>query len=255
MITEYYRPQTLDEALTLLARPGVRSIPAGGGTSLRQLDSEAVEIVDLQALRLNQIERRGNQIILGATLTLHALSENEDLLPALRAAAQRETSFNLRQAGTLAGTLVACDGRSPFASAMLALDAQLTLISAADRTPEILAYGEFLPLRKTRLEKRLITEVTIPSNVRLGLEMVGRTPGDWPLVGVVVARWPSGRTRISLMGYDAYPRLAMDGPEPGGAVESVQFAFNTAGDEWATAEYRKAAAAILVERIMSHLDD
>ena len=255
MIANYHRPATLDAALGLLGRSNIQSIPIGGGTTLSQLNAEGIEIVDLQALGLNQVEQRGNQINLGATLTLQALSEMDVISPALRSAAQHETSFNLRQAGTLAGTLVACDGRSPLAAAMLAIDAQLVLISALDRNSEILSYGEILPLRKTHLEKRLITQIIIPGNVRLEVDMVGRTSKDWPVIGVAVAQWPSGRTRITLMGFGATPHLAMDGPEPGGAIEAVQFACDTASDEWATAEYRKAAARVLVERAMTRISN
>lgn len=251
MIANYHRPTILDDALALLARSNIQSIPIGGGTTLSRQVAETLEIVDLQALGLDQVEQRGNQIYLGATLSLQTLIEIRDLPPALRSAAQRETSFNLRQAGTLAGSLVACDGRSPLAAAILAMDAQLSLISAIDRNSEIISYGELLPLRKTRLEKRLITQIIIPGNVRLEIEIVARTPNDWPLIGVAVARWPSGRTRITLMGFEAFPRLALDGPEPGGASEAVQFACETASDEWATAEYRKATAGALVERAMN----
>ena len=255
MITAYYRPQTLDEALNLLSRSNEQMVPAGGGTALHRLGPEPMGVVDLQALNLNHVERRGNQIILGATLTLQAMSELEDLPSALRTAIQRETSFNLRQAGSVAGTLVACDGRSPFAAAMLALDAQLTVVSAADQAGESIALGDLLPLRQTKLEKRLITKIIIPGHVKLELEMVARTPADWPIVGVAAARWPSGRTRISLMGFGKLPRLAMDGPEPGGAAEAVHFAYSMAADEWASAEYRTATATILVERIMQRLDN
>lgn len=255
MIANYHRPATLEDALALLAGSDIRSIPIGGGTTLSQRNAEAIEIVDLQALGLNLVEQRGNQIDLGATLTLQALSELDVLPPALRSAAQRETSFNLRQAGTLAGTMVACDGRSPLAAAMLAIDAQLVLISALDQSSEILSYGEILPLRKTHLEKRLITQIIVPGNVRLEIDMVGRTSKDWPVIGVAVAQWPSGRTRITLMGFGATPRLAMDGPEPGGAIEAVQFVCDTAADEWATAEYRKATARVLVERAMTRISN
>lgn len=255
MITAYHRPQTMDEALSLMTRLNVHSVLAGGGTTLNRLTDETVEVIDLQALKLNQIELSGNLISLGATLPLHTLSDAEELPAALRSSIKHETSFNLRQVGTLAGTLVACDGRSPFAAAMLALDAQLTLISAVNHETTSMPFGELLPLRQSRLQYRVVTQATIPSNVKLDFEMVGRTPADWPLCGVVVARWPSGRTRITLMGFGDLPLLALDGPEPGGAVEAVKFAFGSAGDEWATAEYRQAVAAVQVERVLSRMGE
>ena len=55
MITAYHRPQTLDEALALLARPNV--IPLGGGTLLSHPTPDSVEAVDLQALGLDTVKK------------------------------------------------------------------------------------------------------------------------------------------------------------------------------------------------------
>ena len=55
MIIEYYRPQSLEEALELLARPGLTTVPLGGGTVVNQPSPEPVAVVDLQALGLNMI--------------------------------------------------------------------------------------------------------------------------------------------------------------------------------------------------------
>jgi CO/xanthine dehydrogenase FAD-binding subunit len=55
MITQYYRPQTLEEALKLLSQPDTR--PLGGGTALTQKNDESFSVVDLQALGLNKIHK------------------------------------------------------------------------------------------------------------------------------------------------------------------------------------------------------
>lgn len=68
MITEYFRPQTLDEDLTLLAQPN--AVPLGGGTLLSGLKTDSVKVVDLQALGLNTLTRKGNELEIGATVTL-----------------------------------------------------------------------------------------------------------------------------------------------------------------------------------------
>jgi CO/xanthine dehydrogenase FAD-binding subunit len=64
MITMYHRPQTLDEALTLLAQPN--TVPLGGGTLLSHASTSLsatnpVSVVDLQALGLDSINKKGNQ--------------------------------------------------------------------------------------------------------------------------------------------------------------------------------------------------
>jgi CO/xanthine dehydrogenase FAD-binding subunit len=213
-------------------------------------------VVDLQALDLNGVESRGNQIVLGAALTLERLLALPDLPAGLAGALQgtirHEASYNLRQVATVAGTLVAAGGRSPFATALLALDASLELkqYGAEDQS---LGLGEVLFARGERLAGKLITEVLLPANARLAYQTVSRTPADRPVVCAAAAQWPSGRTRVALGGFGAAPRLVLDGPEPGGAVEAAEDAYSSAGDEWASAEYRQAAAGMLVRRCLEEV--
>ena len=128
MITTYHRPNTLDEALALLAQPN--TLPLGGGTELSHT-SESIEVVDLQALGLDTLSKSGNTLELGATLTLQALLESEHCPAALKSALKLEAPLNIRNSATVAGTLVAGDGRSTFASVLLALDAKISVSSQA----------------------------------------------------------------------------------------------------------------------------
>src|SRR5512143_3080838 len=123
MITEYKRPTTMEEALELLAQPN--TVPLGGGTILTQKKDETLTVVDLQALGLNKIYKTGEKLEIGATATLSQLRESQYIPPALVQAIELETPLNLRNMGTVAGTLITCDGRSTFGAAMLALDARL----------------------------------------------------------------------------------------------------------------------------------
>jgi len=249
MIIEYHRPNTLEEALSLLARSDIKTLPLGGGTRLNQPSQERFAVVDLQSLGLNMLERRGNSWALGATLTLQALLESPGIAPALEAAIRQEASYNLRQVATLAGTLVSADGRSPFATALLSLDAELELKKAV--TPsEWVSLGDFLPIRAERLSGRLISVVRLPSNARLAYESVARTPVDLPIVCAALVRWPSGRVRLALGGFGEAPVLAFDGPEPSGLEVAARDVYNSAGDEWASAEYRQDVAAILAKRCL-----
>jgi CO/xanthine dehydrogenase FAD-binding subunit len=75
MITAYHRPKTLDEALTLLTQPN--RTPLGGGTLLSRPGTDPVEAVDLQSLSLDSIKKSGNNIEIGATVTLQQLLESE----------------------------------------------------------------------------------------------------------------------------------------------------------------------------------
>lgn len=256
-VVEYHRPKTLQEALELLKRKEPRTLPLAGGSDLNQPSSQAVAVVDLQELGLDSVETRGTTLVLGATLTLQMLLEVPDLPLALRKAVELEAAYNLRQVATVAGTLVAASGRSPFTTTLLALDAALYGLDAsqadAAAPPQPVTMGEFLPFRVERLPGFLITQIMLPVNARLLYQYVARTPADKPIVGVAVAVWPSGRTRVALCGYGDQPLLAMDGPERVGAAAAVRNAFSRAEDEWASSEYRQAAAEILVQRCLEEL--
>jgi CO/xanthine dehydrogenase FAD-binding subunit len=249
MITAYHRPQTLDEAIILLTQPN--TLPLGGGTLLSRPTDGSIEVVDLQALGLDSLNKTGNNLEFGATLTLQALLESEHCPEALKSALKLEAPLNVRNAATVAGTLVACDGRSTFASVLLAMDAKVTMTSK-QKGEETINIGDFLPLRE-QVRGKLITKIIIPTNVKLAFEYVSKTPADKPLVCAALAQWNSGRTRLALGGYGKSPMLAMDGTESEGVEAAAKNTFHEANDEWASAEYRMDVAATLAKRCLDSL--
>jgi CO/xanthine dehydrogenase FAD-binding subunit len=276
MITTYHRPKTLDEALMLLTQAD--RIPLGGGTLLSNASSplpkgydvsaqptaDAVEVVDLQAIGLDTVKKQGNNLEIGATVTLQQLLESDHCPQPLRSAIKLESPLNIRNAATVAGTLVTCDGRSSVATVLLALDAKLeikcmnpfqlakmeTESHAPEADVESVSLGEFLPLRTEHIKGKLITAITIPTNVKLAFQYVSRTPADKPIVCASLAQWNSGRTRLALGGYGKSPLLAMDGTEAQGLESAARNAFHEANDEWASAAYRMDVAATLAKRCL-----
>jgi len=249
MITAYHRPQTLDEALTLLTQPN--TLPLGGGTLLAKPTTDSVQAVDLQLLGLNSLTKSGNSLELGATLTLQSLLESEHCPQVLKSALKLEAPLNIRNSATIAGTLVACDGRSTLACVLLAMDAKI-IVSSKQMAEETINIGDFLPLRE-QVRSKLITKITIPINVKLAFEYVSRTPSDKPIVCAALAQWNSGRTRLALGGYGKSPMLAMDGTESEGIETAAKNAFHEAADEWAGAEYRMDVASTLAKRCLESL--
>ncbi|MBM3145393.1 MAG: hypothetical protein FJ010_10550 [Chloroflexi bacterium] len=248
-IIEYHRPERLEDALALLARTDPRTAPLGGGTVLNQPSDQEVAVVDLQTLGLDLLEARGRTLSIGAMVTLQALLDCSETPPALKAAIRHEATYNIRQVGTVAGALVSANGRSPFATAMLATAPELILQPGDEK----MAYGELLPLRAERLPGRLITQLTIPSKIKLAYQYVARSLADLPIACVAVAQWPSGRTRVALGGYGKSPLIAMDGPDPDGAEIAARDAYREASDQWASAEYRSDMAATLTRRCLDEL--
>lgn len=260
MITAYHRPKTLDEALALLTQPDTR--PLGGGTLLSQPTPfdptqgkpDSVHAVDLQLLGLDSLRVSGNnpstgsgqRLELGATLTLQSLLESEHCPEALKRALKLEAPLNVRNSATVAGSLVSCDGRSTFATMLLAIDAKLSVIS---EQLSVVSVGEFLPLRP----RGLITSISVPLNVKLAFEYVSRTPADKPIVCVALAQWNSGRTRLAVAGFGKSPMLAMDGTASDDVATAAQNAFHEATDDYGSAEYRMDVASTLAKRCAARL--
>ena len=248
MIWEYHRPDSLNDALELLARDHIDTVPLAGGTFLSQRLLKPDALVDLPSLGLDTIQEKGNKLEIGATVSLQQLLDF-DVYSGLKAAIRHQATYNIRQAATVAGTLVSSDGRSPFATAMLAMDAELYLMP----DDQEIGFGDYMLLRSAEKSKKLVTRINIPMKVKIEYEYVARTPADLPIVCVAVSQWPSGRTRVALGGYGDIPILAIDGPESEGAVSAAQNAYREAGDQWASAEYRRDVAGILAARCMNNL--
>jgi putative selenate reductase FAD-binding subunit len=252
MLNKYYRPDNLEEALKLLSKP--EAMPLAGGTfinspgfPLPQKTSGAessIAYVDLQSLGLDHIRKHGNSLEIEATVTLQQLLENSYASDAIREAIKLEAPLNIRNMATVAGALVSSDGRSPFTTAMLALDAKLSMLPGEDE----IRLGEFLLFREKSLPGKLITKITVPLNAQLFFESVSRSPADRPIVCVAIARWSSGRVRLALGGYGDFPLLAMDGTTDDDIQAAARNGYHEAGDEWASAEYRSETAAILSGR-------
>ena len=250
MIVEYFRPKDIAEALELLDKTDIKMVLMGGGTALDRYSPEAMTVIDLQDLDLGGIQKKGNLLEIGATVTLQSLLDETAVSEVLKNVIRREATHNLRQVATVAGTLLASDGRSPFTTAMLALDTSLTLLPG-DSTINL---GDLLLKRGMGMHNKLISKISLPINVKLAYEDVSRSPADLPIVSAAVAIWPGGRTRVTLGGYGEMPTLAADGPDMGGEEFAARDAYLQAGDEWASAEYRMDVASTLIKRCFSELE-
>ena len=247
MILEYHRPKNIDEALVLLGRISPVTLPLGGGTHLSQHSKDDVAVVDLQEVGLDQIEILGNSIQIGATVTLQQLMDYDDIPLALKDAIQLEASLNTRNSATVAGKLFTCDGSSPLATVLLAMDTRLVWLPGEIQ----MAFGDWLPIRNLSKPGKLIAQFVCPKQTTVRFAAVGRTPQDRPLVCAAVTTWPSGRTRVALGGAGSAPLLAMDGTDRGGAESAAENAYSQYHTPWVSNEYLKETARLLVHRLLT----
>jgi len=112
MSFEYYRPQTVEEALMLLSEHTDAKFYAGGSDVLPQLRAEVYDpdaLISLEGIdSLKGIKCEGETVTIGAMTTLRDIENSEllkDVLPALPEAARTIASQKIRNLATIGGNL------------------------------------------------------------------------------------------------------------------------------------------------------
>jgi probable selenate reductase FAD-binding subunit len=259
-LTEYHQPETIEEALKLLRRTSIKTVPLAGGTSLVPEAAQDVQaVVDLNALGLSFV-RPDQGLQIGATTKLQTLVDHEAvrtyadgmLVQAILDTASRQT----REAATLGGSIVAAAGNSPLFTALLALDARLTVRTGRGTREEEVALPYWTPQPRA-----LILQVTLPDlseTTHAAYEKVARTPADLPIVCVAArATVDQGElrdVRLALGGVGEKPIVIV---LPTGSIEELtQLAVATvtpSDDYFASADYRREMIGVLTTRVLSNL--
>ncbi len=134
---DYFAPRTLEEAFELLSEHGDDAKLLAGGHSLLPLMKLRLAaprvLVDLGRIGdLAYVRDEGDEIVIGAMAT-HAAIEHSELLrrraPLLAMTAAEIGDVQVRNRGTLGGSLVHADPAADYPAAVLALEAQFTLAS------------------------------------------------------------------------------------------------------------------------------
>lgn len=251
----YHRPDTLNEALQLLAQPD--TFVLAGGTRLLAGDVNG-SVVDLQALGLNQVEWRNGRLHIGATTTLtsvnQALADQPGETPA--ALLQTATAYagpnTYRNAATLGGIIASRLPDSELLAALLVLEAELLF---AGHVANRLSLADYLSADER--PSGLITQIQLPwENGRGGSERVARTPKDSPIVSVT--GWqPDGRKwRLAATGASERPfrLIKVEQDLADGrldqAIESAPQSCTHPGDFRGDAKYRAEMTAVLTRRLL-----
>ena len=134
---DYFAPRTLEEAFELLVEHGDDAKLLAGGHSLLPLMKLRLAaphvLVDLGRIGdLAYVRDEGDEIVVGA-MTTHSAIEHSELLrrraPLLAETAAEIGDVQVRNRGTLGGSLVHADPAADYPAAVLALEAQLVLAS------------------------------------------------------------------------------------------------------------------------------
>jgi aerobic carbon-monoxide dehydrogenase medium subunit len=186
-IEKYFKPATIEEAITLLRQyPNSARCLAGGAYVTQQNDPAVKYLIDITYCGLNYIKEQDGQVCIGACATLEDLSQS-NLLNGFASGILCEVahwtgSWQLRNGATVGGSLVL---RQDLALALLALDAQLVLVGDGER---IVPLAECYRQNSEFLSKaELIKECRIPTDFRDAIgkaQRMSRTRQDVSLISV-----------------------------------------------------------------------
>jgi carbon-monoxide dehydrogenase medium subunit len=268
---EYTAPKSLDEALGLLAK-GAR--PLAGGMSLipmMKLRLAAPDrLVDLRRLKdLNYIREESGAIHIGATTTHHDI-ESSALLrgkcPLLAEAAGHIGDVQVRNMGTIGGSVAHADPSADYPAALQALEAKFVLRGTkSERT--LAAADFFVDTFTTALEPgEIVREVVVPvddSGVGVSYQKLVQPASGFAIVGIAVRVRKSGgkisMARIGVTGLasSSYRATAAEKALEGksGSAAEIQEAaalvaqgVDTNADLHASADYRRHLATVYAAR-------
>jgi aerobic carbon-monoxide dehydrogenase medium subunit len=267
---DYVAPDTLDEALQALSGGGEDAKALAGGHSLLPLMKLRLAaptlLVDLRKIPgLRGVQRDNGQWRIGA-MTRHAdLQGNADLGP-LGQATALIADQQVRNRGTIGGSLVHGDPASDLPTVFLACEGSLT-VAGSGGTREVAAADMFQDYLTTAVgEAEIVTEIRLPSFDDWGSSYLKftRRAEDWAMVAVLAMVKKAGdgsiedvRIALTNMGSTPLRASAAEDALRGKGTDAIAAAAEQAaegtdppGDLNATPDYKRHLARVLTRRAL-----
>jgi len=268
---DYVAPDTLEEALQALSGGGEDAKVLAGGHSLLPLMKLRLAaptlLVDLRKVPgLRGVQRDDGQWRIGA-MTRHAdLQGNADLGP-LGQATALIADQQVRNRGTIGGSLAHGDPASDLPTVFLACEGSLTIAGSGGATREVAAADMFQDYLTTAVgEGEIVTEVRVPSFDGWGSSYMKftRRAEDWAMVAVCAMVKKAGdgsvqdvRIALTNMGSTPLRASAAEDALRGKGVDAIAAAAEQAaegtdppGDLNATPDYKRHLARVLTRRAL-----
>ena len=273
---QYHAPATVGDAVGLLAEHGDEAKVLAGGQSLVPMMSLRLatfgHLVDLNKVAgLDTIERSNGHVRIGA-LVRQSTAEHDATVAAdarlIARALPHIGHFQIRNRGTVGGSIAHADPASELPAAALALDATIEAAGPGS-TRDIAAADFYQGTWQTALhDDEILTGVRFPlwsGASGFAVEEVTRRHGDFAICGAVVGVTVDGdrvtRAAIGLFGVGGTPVRATAAEQAlvaaGTGADLAAIGHEAAApltpsrDIHASGEYRKQVAAVVVRRALS----
>jgi len=273
---EMHLPTSVSEVVALLDEHGDLAKPIAGGQSLVPMMSLRLasfeHLIDLNGVsELNQVSVSGDSLRIGAMVRQSTAEHDPQIVksaPLVAKAIPHIGHFQIRNRGTVGGSIAHADPSSELPAVALALDATIEAVGP-NGSREIAAKDFFVSTWETSLiDGEILTGVRFPiwsGKCGFVVEEVARRHGDFALVGVAAAVQVDGskvtKAAIALFGVGGTPVRASEAEQAliaGGISADLDAvgklaAMNLApsDDVHASGEYRKSVAATIVARAIA----
>ena len=268
---EYQAPESVDEAVALLREHGEDAKALAGGHSLLPLMklrlAAPTMLVDLHRIPgLSEIERDDGAFRIGA-MTRHVQLQESPELGVASVAASLIADQQVRNRGTIGGSVAHGDPASDLPTVLLACDGSVS-VQGSGGTREVPAGELFVDFLTTSLaDDELITSVNLPrmEGYGFGYEKFVRRAEDWAMVGVCALVSERDGTcedvRIGLTHMGTTPLRAraaedalrgkpLDADSIAAAAERADEGTEPPGDLNASADYKRHLARVLTRRAL-----
>ncbi len=271
---EYFAPTSVREAISLLQQHGDDAKVLAGGHSLLPLMkfrlAQPKVVVDIGRIPgLDGITVAGDKVVIGALATHDAVERSpilKEKCPLLPETAAVIGDMQVRNRGTIGGSLAHADPAADYPGAILALDAEIVATGPAG-TRTIPARDFFVEMLTTALgPAELITEVRVPvlpPGTGTAYLKHPHPASGYAVVGVaVVLRVAKGRCEHVAIGINgvagkAYRATAVEQALQGKALDEqtvaaaasrAAYGVDAQSDLYASAEFRKHLASVYTKR-------
>ncbi len=273
---DYQVPKTLEEALRLYERHGDEAKILAGGHSLLPLMklrlAQPRYIIDIGRLRgMDYIREENGKIAIGA-LTTHTEIAASELLrekcPLLAETADEIGDVQVRNRGTIGGSLAHADPAADYPAAILALDAEMVVANAGG-TRTIAAKDFFVDMLTTALRPgEILSQVRVPvlaPRVGTAYAKLHQPASGYAVVGAAARVTMAGdkiedvAVGITGLGPKAFRAMAVEKALKGKraspqllseAARRAADGIDPLADIYASAEYRREMAAVFARRAL-----
>jgi carbon-monoxide dehydrogenase medium subunit len=257
----YHRPTSLSDAVKLLAGNSEAKLLAGGQTmipTLKQRLAKPSDVIDLGAIaELKGIKQDGDALVIGAMTTHHEVASSalvKSMIPALAALADGIGDQQVRNRGTIGGSISNNDPAADYPGAVVGLNAT---VHTNKRT--IAADDFFTGMFSTALAAdEIVTAVEFPIPEKAAYVKFPNPASRYAMVGVFVAKGPAG-VRVAITGAGAngvFRHTAMEealaknwSPDALHDVGTAEEGLN--GDIHASKEYRAHLVGVMAKRAVA----